>query len=231
MNEAVGLITKNFINDLVLSVRELLGTADPIVVEALPYLLRTTDIGRITKQKIPSGGNLIISAKDFDESATVLPKNAFANDNEILSLVLSDNVQELSGYTCYECREVASVVFGENITTVGSWEFYGCYKLQNVTLNSKLETLGKYMFADCNSLSYLEIPASVSLVNNYALWCAGPTNKATFKFLGTTPPTIGTATFYEPFLEKIIVPKGYGEIYKSATNWSAYADYIEEATE
>lgn len=49
--------------------------------------------------------------------------------------------------------------------------------------------------------------------------------------LSTTPPTIQSDTFYANYLNKIIVPKGTGDAYKSATNWSAYADYIEEATE
>lgn len=52
----------------------------------------------------------------------------------------------------------------------------------------------------------------------------------------TTPPTLESPAFYEKVFsgdleegEKfIIVPVGCGNVYKTATNWSEYADYIEE---
>lgn len=46
----------------------------------------------------------------------------------------------------------------------------------------------------------------------------------------TTPPTIDSNIFYTNKLNKIIVPVGCGDTYKNATNWSKFADYIEEAT-
>ena len=46
----------------------------------------------------------------------------------------------------------------------------------------------------------------------------------------TTPPEISSNTFTSSKLNKIIVPVGCGEAYKSATNWSNFADYIEETT-
>ena len=41
-----------------------------------------------------------------------------------------------------------------------------------------------------------------------------------------TPPSIQANTFYAFYLQEIRVPASAVETYKSATNWSAFADYI-----
>lgn len=64
-----------------------------------------------------------------------------------------------------------------------------------------------------------------------ALRIGGGANEVIITMLPTTPPTIASNTFTAEYLNKIIVPKGTSETYKAATNWSAFADYIEEAAE
>jgi hypothetical protein len=50
------------------------------------------------------------------------------------------------------------------------------------------------------------------------------------KLLTTTPPSLNPEAFYQTLaLKTIEVPKGSSELYKSATNWSLYADIIVEA--
>ena len=47
--------------------------------------------------------------------------------------------------------------------------------------------------------------------------------------LSTTPPTIESSTIPSNFSGTITVPAGTGATYKAATNWSKYADKIQEA--
>ena len=47
--------------------------------------------------------------------------------------------------------------------------------------------------------------------------------------LSTTPPTIESSTLPSGFSGTITVPAGTGDTYKAATNWSKYADKIQEA--
>lgn len=91
--------------------------------------------------------------------------------------------------------------------------------------------IGHGAFYDCSGLTNITIPNSVTSIGGYALQIGSETNKATITFLGETPPTIESDTFNASYLNKIIVPAGCGETYKAATNWSTFADYIEEATE
>lgn len=87
-----------------------------------------------------------------------------------------------------------------------------------------------YGFNHCNSLTSITIGNSVTSIGGLALQIGSSTNKAVITMKPTTPPQIANNSFEKRYLEKIIVPKGTGATYKAATNWSALADYIQEAT-
>lgn len=90
--------------------------------------------------------------------------------------------------------------------------------------------IGEYAFFYSKNLTNIVIPDGVTSIGYNALAIGSTTNKATITFKRTTPPTISSTTFNEKKLAKIIVPAGCGDAYKAATNWAAFADYIEEAT-
>lgn len=82
-------------------------------------------------------------------------------------------------------------------------------------------------FRGRTSLRSVTIPAGVTKIGNGAFsQCAGLTSVT---ILATAPPTLGTDVFKESPVS-IVVPKGCGDIYKAATNWSEWADNIVEAT-
>jgi hypothetical protein len=81
------------------------------------------------------------------------------------------------------------------------------------------------------SLTNLTIPSSVESIGSNGIDIGNTTNKATIIFEPTTPPSIGSS-WQKPFdinkINRILVPKGCANAYKTATNWTAYADYIYE---
>ena len=129
-----------------------------------------------------------------------------------------------------------SVTIPEGITVLGSSSFEECRSLSNVTLPSTLTEIGSSCFSYCYKLTQLTIPAAVTSIGSYAF--SGALN--TLHMLGTVPPTIQSTTFsvslpvitnaYPPF--GIYVPYSADhsvlEAYKTATNWSTYANNIYE---
>ena len=105
-----------------------------------------------------------------------------------------------------------------------------------------MEILEGSCFYICSNLYDVTIPKSVK--NIYRLAFGGTNSLKSIKILATSPPemegveqsdgsilynsfdTPSSSSFY---LERIIVPKGCGNAYKTATGWSTYADYIVES--
>lgn len=173
----------------------------------------------------------------------------------ITSLVFPNSVAEMGADVCESCQSLTNVVlpentqfttvpnsafrgnsklknvvFPNNITRLDNYSFYNCWELSNITLPNNLQQIGSQALYGCQALTELTIPASVTNIGGLALQC-NDYGGSTFTFLGTTPPTIATNTFWETKIKKIIVPVGCGEAYKTATNWSNFADFIEEAAE
>lgn len=167
----------------------------------------------------------------FPNSVTTIGNYAFNNSR--IESINTGGVQTIGEYTFAGCRSMTSVYLSDSLTSIGHTTFQSCSNLTQIRLsqNAQFTTLPYNTFQYCSKLKNLTIPSNITNINSSALDIGStiPGDKATFTFLGTTPPTISTSTFSAAKLNKIIVPAGSGEAYKTATNWANFADYIEEA--
>ena len=106
--------------------------------------------------------------------------------------------------------------------------FGNCSKLSSIKLPNDLIEIGSNVFYNCTSLTNITIPSKVTNIGSSVFQSGSYNNKTTIIFEGTTPPSISTSTFNKNFLNRILVPKGYAETYKTATNWAYVASYIYE---
>lgn len=116
----------------------------------------------------------------------------------------------------------------DGATKIGQYAFYSCSSLTNVTIPNTVTKIEMSAFEECRQLNTIIVPASVTSISVRAFLTYG---NPTIRFLGTTPPTLASGGINANYLKKIIVPKGYGEVYKSATNFSNLASKIVEASE
>lgn len=140
------------------------------------------------------------------------------------------NVKKIGSYGIYLCKGLETVNI-PNATHLASYAFNFCEFLTAVNMEQIVEIQGQ-AFGSCFRLTYVEIPATCTTIGAQAFDQVGRAAtgaKCTYRLFGTTPPAIQSTTFTSRYVNKIIVPSGYGEIYKTATNWAAFADYIEEA--
>ena len=117
------------------------------------------------------------------------------------------------------------------LTTINNSAFQGCYSLSELTIPVSVTTIGTYaLHIGTAGVNFGKYTSLENFKNNLTTTISIPSTLATITFLSTTPPSIQSSTFNKTSLNKIIVPAGCGEAYRTATNWTTVADNIEEAT-
>lgn len=148
------------------------------------------------------------SSPAIAQVATVYIKNSLGVYEPAINIEIPNTVTIVRHYVFYHWKDMSSVIIPNSVTNIQTEAFNKCESLTSVTIGNGVTKIGSKAFN-----------------------CGGTDIKTTFTFLGTTPSEIYNNTFVADWIEKIIVPKGCGEAYKTATNWANFADYIEEAAE
>ena len=105
-----------------------------------------------------------------------------------------------------DCEALTTIELGNALTSLGSQAFFNCSNLESVTLPSTITTIGNMAFAFCPNIT--------------TLYCKSP-----------LPPTVDMLymLFYESAnLSKIYVPRDCSVFYLEDSEWSRYAELIEE---
>ena len=166
-----------------------------------------------------SGGNKLVEL--MNETLTELTAQDLDGATQISIEAFSDQ------------KNLLSVEIPGSVKTIGSRAFNGCSSLSTLILNEGLEEIGSSAFFRC-ALHEFVVPSTVNLV--YANICtldSGADWKLTVKMLPVTPPRASiSSTSFHIFnlygVEKIIVPVGSGNAYKTASEWNDFADLIVE---
>ena len=160
------------------------------------------------------------------EGTTEIGKYAFDNYHNLESVVIPNSVTNIGTNAFYYCTQLKNIVLPNSITTISGSVFSFCTLLTNIEIPNSVTGIGVNAFKGCTSLTKLTIPNNVTVIAASALQIGSSTNKATIRFEGTTPPSIQSSTFNASYLDKIEVPASAVDTYKTATNWSNFADYI-----
>ena len=156
---------------------------------------------------------------------------AFIYCYSLSSVTIPSGITSIEDSAFNSCFSLSSVTIPSGVTSIGNNAFYVCYSLSSVTIPSGVTSIGNNAFYVCRSLSSITIPSGVTSIGNSAFNdCYGMKE---YHFEPTTPPTLGTTAFNNIQSDCIIyVPKSSGQTvlnaYKTATNWSDWASYIQE---
>lgn len=148
---------------------------------------------------------------------------SFLNCTGLTSVILTDLSQGIYSSTFEGCSSLTSVTIHEGCPSIDTSAFQGCVKLSNINIPDTVEQIYESAFEGCTSLISLTLPASITTLRGKSL-----SSLTSVKIKATTPPTIYADTFTPGTITSITVPIGYGEAYKTAANWSAFANIIVE---
>ncbi len=124
---------------------------------------------------------------------TVIGNNAFANNPQLKSVIITGSAGEIGSGTFRNCPELASVelpsdlkvvsssmflncsAFTEikipgGVTEISDSAFYQCEKLVTVTMPAGLKKVNPYTFYGCRRLNLSELPDGIGSIGEYAFY-------------------------------------------------------------
>lgn len=191
---------------------------------SLEYIIIPNGVTSILMDTFISSSISIIS---IPTSVTNLDSSVFYGCQYLKSIILPSSITKINGNTFQNCTRLSSITFLGNITNIGEWAFAGSSVVDFIFPNG-ITNIYTGVFYSCRLLKTVIIPSSVTKIyDNAFAYCYSFRN---LKLQSSIPPTL-TATNVFTAINincKIQVPAGSLSAYQTATNWSTYANYMEE---
>ena len=158
-------------------------------------------------------------------NATSIGDFAFHSCSNLTSVDIP-NATSIGDFAFSSCSNLTSVSF-PNATNISSDAFQNCSSLTSVSFPNAT-SIGGFAFHSCSSLTSVDIP-NATKIGNYTFY---ECSSLTTIYVGTNTSTVCTLSDTNAFdgctkLTNIYVPSSLIASYKSATNWSKYADKIQ----
>lgn len=162
---------------------------------------------------------------------TEIKDHAFSNLANARSIKIPNNITSIGYYAFYSFgaarasqRIYFDLIIPNSVTNIGDGAF-GYSGMASVIIPNSVTNIGEVAFAG-TLLESVIIPNSVTNIGGGAFNGAMRLENVTVE--ADSPPTIGYGAFTQTSSNlKIYVPATSVEAYKTATNWSTYADKIQ----
>lgn len=169
---------------------------------------------------------------EFGSCIDTIGENAFINGLDITSVTIPSNIETIGEGAFKDVgNSVTSftVTLNEGLITIGDFAFAGCDNLTEIQIPNSVTTIGDGAFEACEGLTRVVIGSGVTFIGNGAFQkSSGYTPYESITCLATVPPTLEASNvFHDNHSCPIYVPSASVNAYKTANNWSTYADRIQ----
>lgn len=176
----------------------------------------------------------------YSLKSITLPKNiatisasAFYYCSGLKIISLPINLSKIISSLHYNNYSLKRITIPKNITKIESSAFLSCYSMSNIILPNGITEIGSSAFKNCYSLSKITIPSGVTAIESQLFSNCCGIKEFHFKRSETVPTLSNTNSFnsiatdcifYVPYSADHSVLNAY----KTASNWSTYADRMQE---
>lgn len=171
---------------------------------------------------------------ELPESLTSIGKYVFSGNREMVISHIPDGVTTIDESAFYECFDTNFTELPNNLTYIGAKAFYNCQQIALTKLPIGITNIPNSAFYCCKSIKKLEVLGNITTIGNMAFSGCSVLSTIIFPNVTEVPTLEGTAVFGSsskttPIYSGtgyIYVPDTLVDSFKSATNWSTYADQI-----
>lgn len=86
---------------------------------------------------------------------------------QILSVEIADDIDEIGNYAFFACKCLTNVRIGNSVRQIGDFAFYRCASLTDVCIPDSVTEIGDSAFEWCYSLTNVRIPDGVTKIDNF----------------------------------------------------------------
>ena len=151
--------------------------------------------------------------------------SAFANNDNITTVIIPDGVESIGSYAFYDCSSLTSVVIGDGVTSIGDDAFSYCSKLTSIEIPNSVTSIGYAAFFYCSSLTSVIIGDGVTSIGGKAFYDCTALTSVT---IGNSVTSIGDYAFCNSKLTSIEIPNSVTSIGKYAFSGCNSALYTVE---
>ncbi len=158
---------------------------------------------------------------------TDIGESAFNGCMSLVSLIVPNSVNSIGTLACRFTVGLKIVSIPNSVVSIGATAFGYYLQIEKFIIPNTVTAIAVDTFYFCYLvLKTIIAPSSVTSIGTNAFHSCW--SMLEYVFLSTTPPTLASTNAFTgiPSLCKIYVPDDSVAAYKSATNWSIYANYI-----
>lgn len=165
----------------------------------------------------------------FANEITLIHMAAFWRCKELVLNSLPESVKELRDQAFGHCKALALSSLPNSLTNIGSECFMDCPKITIKSIPSGITRIKNASFSECTSITELTCLGDITEIAQNAFYNCSGLSKFILPNI-TDIPTLAAYSFLGSGIAKgtgyIYVPDDLVDSFKSATNWSNYADQI-----